>query len=160
MQREYRGEVAFGVDTEDVFWTNDYCFRSFAESCINQNLDDGDDLYTIDENSKFDFADSRDSAGSYGKMDSVMDFVTDRWEDYFADDYFNTEIIDAYVDERTSELIVIFESSKQDLLKFEKDEPVFYETMILEKIDHVKNNAWVVTYLISNFNVDDIAKLL
>lgn len=153
MAERYRGEVAFGFDPADVFWTDARAFQKFAASCINQGNDD--DPYVVDEDSGFAFADHRDTAGCYGRADSVMDFVTENLDLSTCP---NTGIIDAYVVEDEERLVVVLTSTEEDMAEFKHWEFSPYDTMDLERVDDVGNDEYEAIYKIGGFNRSSLSE--
>ena len=107
----YRGPVAFGFEPADAFWTNKNIFEKFVIATF-KGTDAYDEDYSVYEGLGFDLADHRDTAGCYGKADSVEDFVVENLDLSTCPE---TTILDAYINEDEARLVVKVLSTEEDI---------------------------------------------
>ena len=144
----YRGPVAFGFDPPDAFWTDENTFEKFVIDCFKGILPEDND-FGVYHGEGFKLADHRDTAGSYGKADSVEDFVTDNLDLSTCPD---TSILDAYVNVDEARLVVKVLSSDADIAEIKHWELTPYETMTLERVDSVGDDIYELIFKIGGFN--------
>ena len=146
----YRGPVAFGFDPPDAFWTDENTFEKFVIDCF-KGMDGSpeDNDFGAYRGEGFKLADHRDTAGSYGKADSVEDFVTDNLDLSTCPD---TSILDAYVNVDEARLVVKVLSSDADIAEIKHWELTPYETMTLERVDSVGDDTYELIYKIDGLN--------
>lgn len=149
MAENYRGPVAFGFDPPDAFWTDENAFEKFVVSCF-KNAGDADNDYSAYEGEGFKLADHRDTAGSYGRADSVGDFVVDNLDLSTCPD---TLILDAYVNVDEARLVVKIISSDADIAEIKRWEFSPYETMSFERVDALdEDDIYELIYKIGGLN--------
>lgn len=149
MAENYRGPVAFGFDPPDAFWTDENAFEKFVIACFKGNDSDDND-YSGYEGMGFKLADHRDTAGSYGRADSVEDFVVDNLDLSTCPD---TSILDAYVNVDEARLVVKVLSSDADIAEIKHWELSPYETMNLERVDALgEDDTYELIYKIGGLN--------
>ena len=149
MAENYRGPVAFGFDPPDAFWTDENAFEKFVIACFKGN-DSEDNDYSGYEGMGFNLADHRDTAGAYGKADSVEDFVKDNLDLSTCQD---TIILDAYVNVNKARLIIKVLSSGTDIAEIKHWELTPYETMSLERTETLDEDAiYKLVYKIDGLN--------
>ena len=144
----YRGPVAFGFDPPDAFWTDENAFEKFVIDCFKSN-DSEDNDYSVYEGMGFKLADHRDTAGSYGRADSVEDFVNDNLDLSTCPD---TSVLDAYVNVDEARLVVKVLSSDADIAEIKHWELTPYETMTLERVDNIGDDTYELIFKIGGFN--------
>ena len=144
----YRGPVAFGFDPPDAFWTDENTFEKFVIDCF-KGTNSYDEDYSVYEGMGFKLADHRDTAGTYGKADSVEDFVTDNLDLSTCPD---TSILDAYVNVDEARLVVKVLSSDADIAEIKHWELTPYETMTLERVDSIGDDTYELIFKIGGFN--------
>ena len=144
----YRGPVAFGFDPPDAFWTDENAFEKFVIDCF-KGISPEDNDFGVYRGEGFKLADHRDTAGSYGKADSVEDFVTDNLDLSTCPD---TSILDAYVNVDEARLVVKVLSSDADIAEIKHWELTPYETMTLERVDSVGDDIYELIFKIGGFN--------
>lgn len=151
MAENYRGPVAFSFDPPDAFWTDENSFEKFVISCF-KNTDNysEDNDYSIYSGEGFNLVDHRDTAGTYGKADSVKDFVNDNLDLSTCQD---TVILDAYINVDKARLIVNVLSSDTDIAEIKHWELTPYETMSLERIGALdEDGTYKLIYKIDGLN--------
>lgn len=148
MAENYRGPVAFGFDPPDAFWTNENAFEKFVIDCFKSN-DSEDNDYSVYEGMGFKLADHRDTAGSYGRADSVEDFVNDNLDLSTCPD---TSVLDAYVNIDEARLVVKVLSSDADIAEIKHWELTPYETMTLERVDNIGDDTYELIFKIDGLN--------
>ena len=148
MAENYRGPVAFGFDPPDAFWTDENTFEKFVIDCF-KGTDTYDEDYSVYEGSGFELADNKDTAGSYGRADSVEDFVNDNLDLSTCPD---TSILDAYINVDEARLVVKVLSSDADIAEIKHWEITPYETMTLERVDNVGDDTYELIFKIGGFN--------
>lgn len=162
MSENYRGEVAFGTDPADVFWTKPNACEQFIISCFKANRgnagdpEDEDD-FSVYENEGFALADHRDTAGCYGRAESVMDFVADNLDLSTMED---TGILDAYINEEEARLIVVVTSTDDDIKEMQNWQFSPYETMEFERADRISDDEWELIYHIDGLNRNNVNEVL
>lgn len=144
----YRGPVAFGFDPPDAFWTDENTFEKFVIDCF-KGTNSYDEDYSVYEGSGFELADNKDTAGCYGKADSVEDFVADNLDLSTCPD---TSILDAYVNVDEARLVVKVLSSDADIAEIKHWELTPYETMTLERVDSISDDTYEIIFKIWGFN--------
>ena len=145
----YRGPVAFGFDPPDAFWTDENTFEKFVIDCF-KGTNSYDEDYSVYEGSGFELADNKDTAGCYGKADSVEDFVTDNLDLSTCPD---TSILDAYVNVDEARLVVKVLSSDADIAEIKHWEITPYETMTLERVEALdEDDTYELIYKIDGLN--------
>ena len=144
----YRGPVAFGFDPPDAFWTDENIFEKFVIDCF-KGTNSYDEDYSVYEGMGFKLADHRDTAGSYGRADSVEDFVNDNLDLSTCPD---TSVLDAYVNVDEARLVVKVLSSDADIAEIKHWELTPYETMTLERVDSVGDDTYELIFKIDGFN--------
>ena len=144
----YRGPVAFGFDPPDAFWTDENTFEKFVIATF-KGTDAYDEDYSVYEGSGFELADNKDTAGCYGKADSVEDFVADNLDLSTCPD---TSIIDAYVNVDEARLVVKVLSSDADIAEIKQWELTPYETMTLERVDSISDDTYELIFKIECLN--------
>lgn len=144
----YRGPVAFSFDPPDAFWTDENTFEKFVIDCFKGN-DNEDNDYSVYEGMGFKLADHRDTAGSYGRADSVEDFVNDNLDLSTCPD---TSVLDAYVNVDEDRLVVKVLSSDADIAEIKHWELTPYETMTLERVDRIGDDTYELIFKIGGFN--------
>ena len=146
----YRGPVAFGFDPPDAFWTDENTFEKFVIDCFKGMGGSPEDTdFGVYNGEGFKLADSRDTAGAYGKADSVEDFVNDNLDLSTCPD---TSILDAYVNVDEARLVVKVLSSDTDIAEIKHWELTPYETMTLERVDSVGDDIYELIFKIRGFN--------
>ena len=148
MAENYRGPVAFGFDPPDAFWTDENAFEKFVIACFKSN-DSEDNDYSGYEGMGFKLADHRDTAGSYGRADSVEDFVNDNLDLSTCTD---TSVLDAYVNVDEARLVVKVLSSDADIAEIKHWELTPYETMTLERVDNIGDDTYELIFKIEGLN--------
>ena len=149
MAENYRGPVAFGFDPPDAFWTDENAFEKFVVSCF-KNAGDTDNDYSAYEGEGFKLADHRDTAGCYGRADSVEDFVVDNLDLSTCPD---TSILDAYVNVDEARLVVKVLSSDADIAEIKHWEFSPYETMSFERVEALgEDDTYELIYKIGGLN--------
>ena len=144
----YRGPVAFGFDPPDAFWTDENTFEKFVIDCF-KGTNSYDEDYSVYEGSGFKLADNKDTAGCYGKADSVEDFVADNLDLSTCPD---TSILDAYVNVDEARLVVKVLSSDADIAEIKHWELTPYETMTLERVDSISDDTYELIFKIEGLN--------
>ena len=144
----YRGPVAFGFDPPDAFWTDENTFEKFVIDCF-KGTNSYDEDYSVYEGSGFELADNKDTAGCYGKADSVEDFVADNLDLSTCPD---TSIIDAYVNVDEARLVVKVLSSDADIAEIKHWELTPYETMTFERVDNISDDTYEIIFKIEGLN--------
>ena len=145
----YRGPVAFGFDPPDAFWTDENTFEKFVIDCF-KGISPEDNDFGAYRGEGFKLADHRDTAGSYGKADSVEDFVTDNLDLSTCPD---TSILDAYVNVDEARLVVKVLSSDADIAEIKHWEITPYETMTLERVEALdEDDTYELIYKIDGLN--------
>ena len=149
MAENYRGPVAFSFDPPDAFWTDENAFEKFVIACF-KGIDSEDNDYSSYEGMGFNLADHHDTAGTYGKADSVEDFVKDNLDLSTCQD---TIILDAYVNVDKAHLIVKVLSSDTDIAEIKHWGLTPYETMSLERIEALdEDDIYKLIYKIDGLN--------
>lgn len=151
MAENYRGPVAFGFDPPDAFWTDENAFEKFVIACF-KGMDGApeDDDFGVYSGEGFKLADHRDTAGSYGRADSVEDFVVDNLDLSTCPD---TSILDAYVNVDEARLIVKVLSSNADIAEIKHWEFSPYETMSFERVEALdEDDTYELIYKIDGLN--------
>lgn len=148
MAENYRGPVAFGFDPPDAFWTDENAFEKFVIDCF-KGTDTYDEDYSVYEGMGFGLADHRDTAGSYGRADSVEDFVNDNLDLSTCPD---TSILDAYINVDEARLVVKVLSSDADIAEIKHWEITPYETMTLERVDNIGDDTYELIFKIGGLN--------
>ena len=148
MAENYRGSVAFGFDPPDAFWTDENAFEKFVIDCF-KGTDTYDEDYSVYEGSGFELADNKDTAGSYGRADSVEDFVNDNLDLSTCPD---TSILDAYINVDEARLVVKVLSSDADIAEIKHWEITPYETMTLERVDNIGDDTYELIFKIGGLN--------
>lgn len=150
MAENYRGPVAFGFDPPDAFWTDENAFEKFVIACFKgMNGATEDDDFGVYSGEGFKLADHRDTAGSYGRADSVEDFVADNLDLSICPD---TSILDAYVNVDEARLVVKVLSSNADIAEIKHWELTPYETMTLERVDNIGDDTYELIFKIEGLN--------
>lgn len=144
----YRGPVAFGFDPPDAFWTDENTFEKFVIATF-KGTDAYDEDYSVYEGSGFELADNKDTAGCYGKADSVEDFVNDNLDLSTCPD---TSVLDAYVNVDEARLVVKVLSSDADIAEIKHWELTPYETMTLERVDNIGDDTYELIFKIGGLN--------
>lgn len=144
----YRGPVAFGFEPADAFWTNKNVFEKYVISTF-KSTDAYDEDYSVYEGMGFDLADHRDTAGCYGKADSVEDFVVENLDLSTCPE---TTILDAYINEDEARLVVKVLSSEEDIAEIKHWELTPYETMDFERVDSVGDDTYEIIFKIGGLN--------
>lgn len=144
----YRGPVAFGFEPADAFWTNKNAFEKFVISAF-KSTDAYDEDYSVYEGLGFDLADHRDTAGCYGRADSVEDFVIENLDLSTCPE---TTILDAYINEDEARLVVKILSSEEDIAEIKHWELTPYETMDFERVDSVGDDTYEIIFKIGELN--------
>lgn len=144
----YRGPVAFGFEPADAFWTNKNIFEKFVIATF-KGTDAYDEDYSVYEGSGFDLADHRDTAGCYGKADSVEDFVVENLDLSTCPE---TTILDAYINEDEARLVVKVLSTEEDIAEIKHWELSPYDTMSFERIDAVSDDVYEIIFKIDRLN--------
>lgn len=144
----YRGPVAFAFDPTDAFWTNKNTFEKFVIETF-KNTDAYDEDYSYYEGMGFDLADHRDTAGCYGKADSVEDFVIDNLDLSTCPE---TAILDAYINEDEARLVVKVLSTEEDIAEIKHWELTPYATMSFERVDSVGEDTYEIIFKIDRLN--------
>lgn len=144
----YRGPVAFAFDPTDAFWTNKNTFEKFVIETF-KNTDAYDEDYSYYEGMGFDLADHRDTAGCYGKADSVEDFVIDNLDLSTCPE---TTILDAYINEDEARLVVKVLSTEEDIAEIKHWELTPYATMSFERVDSVGEDTYEIIFKIDRLN--------
>lgn len=151
MAENYRGPVAFGFDPPDAFWTDENAFEKFVIACF-KGMDGApeDDDFGVYSGEGFKLADHRDTAGSYGRADSVEDFVADNLDLSTCPD---TSILDAYVNVDEARLVVKVLSSNADIAEIKHWEFSPYETMTFERVEALdEDDTYELIYKIDGLN--------
>ncbi len=151
MAENYRGPVAFGFDPPDAFWTDENTFEKFVIACF-KGMDGApeDDDFGVYSGEGFKLADHRDTAGSYGRADSVEDFVVDNLDLSTCPD---TSILDAYVNVDEARLVVKVLSSNADIAEIKHWEFSPYETMSFERVEALdEDDTYELIYKIDGLN--------
>lgn len=149
MAENYRGPVAFGFDPPDAFWTDENAFEKFVIACFKGN-DSEDNDYSGYEGEGFKLADHRDTAGCYGRADSVEDFVVDNLDLSLCPD---TSILDAYVNVNEARLVVKVLSNNGDIVEIKHWQLSPYETMTFERVEALdEDNIYELIYKIDGLN--------
>ena len=148
MAENYRGPVAFGFDPPDAFWTDENAFEKFVIDCF-KGTNTYDEDYSVYEGSGFELADNKDTAGSYGRADSVEDFVNDNLDLSTCPD---TSILDAYINVDEARLVVKVLSSDADIAEIKHWEITPYETMTLERVDNIGDDTYELIFKIGGLN--------
>lgn len=151
MAENYRGPVAFGFDPPDAFWTDEDAFEKFVIACF-KGMDGApeDDDFGVYSGEGFKLADHRDTAGSYGRADSVEDFVVDNLDLSTCPD---TSILDAYVNVDEARLVVKVLSSNADIAEIKHWEFSPYETMTFERVEALdEDDTYELIYKIDGLN--------
>lgn len=150
MAENYRGPVAFSFDPPDAFWTDENAFEKFVIACFKgmEGAPEDDD-FGVYSSEGFKLADHRDTAGSYGRADSVEDFVADNLDLSTCPD---TSILDAYVNVDEARLVVKVLSSDADIAEIKHWELTPYETMTLERVDNIGDDIYELIFKIGGFN--------
>lgn len=151
MAENYRGPVAFGFDPPDAFWTDESAFEKFVIACF-KGMDGApeDDDFGVYSGEGFKLADHRDTAGSYGRADSVEDFVADNLDLSTCPD---TSILDAYVNVDEARLVVKVLSSNADIAEIKHWEFSPYETMTFERVEALdEDDTYELIYKIDGLN--------
>lgn len=144
----YRGPVAFGSGPPDAFWTDENTFEKFVIATF-KGTDAYDEDYSVYELSGFELADNKDTAGCYGKADSVEDFVNDNLDLSTCPD---TSVLDAYVNVDEARLVVKVLSSDADIAEIKHWELTPYETMTLERVDNIGDDTYELIFKIGGLN--------
>jgi len=144
----YRGPVAFGFEPADAFWTNKNTFEKFVIATF-KGTDAYDEDYSVYEGSGFDLADHRDTAGCYGKADSVEDFVVENLDLSTCPE---TTILDAYINEDEARLVVKVLSTEEDIAEIKHWELTPYGTMDFERVDSVGDDTYEIIFKIDRLN--------
>ena len=144
----YRGPVAFGFDPPDAFWTDENTFEKFVIATF-KGANSYDEDYSVYEGSGFELADNKDTAGCYGKADSVEDFVNDNLDLSTCPD---TSVLDAYVNVDEARLVVKVLSSDTDIAEIKHWELTPYETMTLERVDNIGDDTYELIFKIEGLN--------
>ena len=144
----YRGPVAFSFDPPDAFWTDENAFEKFVIATF-KGTDTYDEDYSVYEGSGFELADNKDTAGCYGKADSVEDFVNDNLDLSTCPD---TSILDAYINVDEARLVVKVLSSDADIAEIKHWEITPYETMTLERVDNIGDDTYELIFKIGGLN--------
>lgn len=144
----YRGPVAFGFEPADAFWTNKNTFEKFVISAF-KSTDAYDEDYSVYEGQGFDLADHRDTAGCYGRADSVEDFVAENLDLSTCPE---TTILDAYINEDEARLVVKVLSTEEDIAEIKHWELTPYETMDFERVDSVGDDTYEIIFKIGGLN--------
>lgn len=144
----YRGPVAFGFDPADAFWTNKNIFEKFVIATF-KGTDAYDEDYSVYEGLGFDLADHRDTAGCYGKADSVEDFVVENLDLSTCPE---TTILDAYINEDEARLVVKVLSTEEDIAEIKHWELSPYDTMDFERVDSVGDDTYEIIFKIGGLN--------
>ena len=144
----YRGPVAFSFDPPDAFWTDENTFEKFVIATF-KGTDTYDEDYSVYEGSGFELADNKDTAGCYGKADSVEDFVNDNLDLSTCPD---TSVLDAYVNVDEARLVVKVLSSDADIAEIKHWEITPYETMTLERVDSIGDDTYELIFKIDGLN--------
>lgn len=146
----YRGPVAFSFDPPDAFWTDENIFEKFVIDCFKGMDGSPEDTdFGAYHGKGFKLADHRDTAGSYGRADSVEDFVNDNLDLSTCQD---TSVLDAYVNVDEARLVVKVLSSDADIAEIKHWELTPYETMTLERVDSVGDDTYELIFKIGGFN--------
>lgn len=151
MAENYRGPVAFGFDPPDAFWTDENAFEKFVIACF-KGMDGApeDDDFGVYSGEGFKLADHRDTAGSYGRADSVEDFVADNLDLSTCPD---TSILDAYVNVDEARLVIKVLSSNADIAEIKHWEFSPYETMTFERVEALdEDDTYELIYKIDGLN--------
>ncbi len=151
MAENYRGPVAFGFDPPDAFWTDEKAFEKFVIACF-KGMDGApeDDDFGVYSGEGFKLADHRDTAGSYGRADSVEDFVVDNLDLSLCPD---TSILDAYVNVDEARLVVKVLSSNADIVELKHWQLSPYETMDFERVEALdEDDVYELIYKIDGLN--------
>lgn len=148
MAENYRGPVAFSFDPPDAFWTDETAFEKFVIATF-KGTDTYDEDYSVYEGSGFELADNKDTAGCYGKADSVEDFVNDNLDLSTCPD---TSILDAYVNVDEARLVVKVISSDADIAEIKHWEFSPYETMTFERVDQLEDDTYELIFKIGGLN--------
>jgi hypothetical protein len=151
MAENYRGPVAFGFDPPDAFWTDENAFEKFVIACFKgmEGAPEDDD-FGVYSGEGFKLADHRDTAGSYGRADSVEDFVVDNLDLSTCPD---TSILDAYVNVDEARLVVKILSSNADIAEIKHWEFSPYETMSFERVEALdEDDTYELIYKIDGLN--------
>ena len=144
----YRGPVAFGFEPADAFWTNKNIFEKFVIATF-KGTDAYDEDYSVYEGLGFDLADHRDTAGCYGKADSVEDFVVENLDLSTCPE---TTILDAYINEDEARLVVKVLSTEEDIAEIKHWELTPYDTMDFERVDSVGDDTYEIIFKIGGLN--------
>lgn len=144
----YRGPVAFGFEPADAFWTNKNIFEKFVIATF-KGTDTYDEDYSVYEGMGFDLADHRDTAGCYGKADSVEDFVVENLDLSTCPE---TTILDAYINEDEARLVVKVLSTEEDIAEIKHWELTPYDTMDFERVDSVGDDTYEIIFKIGGLN--------
>lgn len=144
----YRGPVAFGFEPADAFWTNKNTFEKFVIATF-KGTDAYDEDYSVYEGLGFDLADHRDTAGCYGKADSVEDFVVENLDLSTCPE---TTILDAYINEDEARLVVKVLSTEEDIAEIKHWELTPYDTMDFERVDSVGDDTYEIIFKIGGLN--------
>ena len=144
----YRGPVAFGFEPADAFWTNKNTFEKFVIATF-KGTDAYDEDYSVYEGMGFDLADHRDTAGCYGRADSVEDFVADNLDLSTCPD---TSILDAYINEDEARLVVKVLSTEEDIAEIKHWELTPYDTTDFERVDSVGDDTYEIIFKIGGLN--------
>lgn len=144
----YRGPVAFGFEPADAFWTNKNTFEKFVIATF-KGTDAYDEDYSVYEGMGFDLADHRDTAGCYGKADSVEDFVVENLDLSTCPE---TTILDAYINEDEARLVVKVLSTEEDIAEIKHWELTPYDTMDFERVDSVGDDTYEIIFKIGGLN--------
>lgn len=150
MAENYRGPVAFGFDPPDAFWTDENAFEKFVIACFKgmEGAPEDDD-FGVYSGEGFKLADHRDTAGSYGRADSVEDFVVDNLDLSTCPD---TSILDAYVNVDEARLVVKVLSSNADIAEIKHWELSPYEAITLERVDQLEDDTYELIFKIGGLN--------
>lgn len=144
----YRGPVAFGFEPADAFWTNKNIFEKFVIATF-KGTDTYDEDYSVYEGMGFGLADHRDTAGCYGKADSVEDFVVENLDLSTCPE---TTILDAYINEDEARLVVKVLSTEEDIAEIKHWELTPYDTMDFERVDSVGDDTYEIIFKIGGLN--------
>lgn len=144
----YRGPVAFGFEPADAFWTNKNTFEKFVISAF-KGTDAYDEDYSVYEGLGFDLADHRDTAGCYGRADSVEDFIVENLDLSTCPE---TALLDAYINEDEARLVVKVLSTEEDIAEIKHWELTPYETMDFERVDNVGDDVYEIIFKIGGLN--------
>ena len=144
----YRGPVAFGFDPANAFWTNKNTFEKFVIATF-KGTDAYEEDYSVYEEMGFDLADHRDTAGCYGRADSVEDFVIDNLDLSTCPE---TTILDAYINEDEARLVVKVLSTEEDIAEIKHWELTPYDTMSFERVDNVGEDTYEIIFEIDRLN--------